>query len=48
MKEKRDKAKEWIQLNYYVMPEEIQREVQEWPKEWKVPEIPTAIPSSQT
>jgi hypothetical protein len=31
MQEKRDKAKEWLQLNYCVMQEEIQREVQEWP-----------------
>jgi hypothetical protein len=48
LQEKRDKAKEWLQLNYCVMTEEIQREVQEWPKEWKVPVIPTTVPSPQT
>jgi hypothetical protein len=32
----------------HVTLEEIQREVQEWPEEWKVPEIPTTVPSSQT
>jgi hypothetical protein len=38
-------AKETKPRNGYnsttVMQEEIQREVQEWPEEWKVPEIPT-------
>jgi hypothetical protein len=48
MQAKGDKAKEWLQLNYCVMQEEIQREVQEWPEEWKVPKIPTTVPRSQT
>jgi hypothetical protein len=47
LQEKRYKAKEWLQLNYYVMKKEIQREVQEWPKECKVLKIPTTLPSSQ-
>jgi hypothetical protein len=47
MQAKHDKAKEWLQLNYCITQEEIQREVQEWPEEWKVPQIPTMVQSAR-
>jgi hypothetical protein len=43
MQAKCDKTKEWIQLNYCITQEEIEREVQEWPEEWKVPQIQTMV-----
>jgi hypothetical protein len=48
LQEKRDPAKEWLQLNYCVTMQDIQMEVQEWSEEWKVPMIPKTVPGGQT
>jgi hypothetical protein len=44
---KKDPAKEWLQLKYCMMMQDIHMEVQEWHEEWKVPEIPRATPTVQ-
>jgi hypothetical protein len=44
---KKDPTKEWLQLKYCVMMQDIHMEVQEWPEEWKVPEIPREMPTVQ-
>jgi hypothetical protein len=48
LQEKRDPTKEWLQLSYCVMMQDIQMEVKEWPEEWKVPMIPKTVPTVQT
>jgi hypothetical protein len=48
LQEKRDPTKEWLQLSYCVMMQDIQMEVKEWPEEWKVPMIPKTMPTVQT
>jgi hypothetical protein len=47
LQEKKDPTKEWLQLKYCVMMQDIHMEVQEWPEEWKVPEIPREMPTVQ-
>jgi hypothetical protein len=47
LQEKKDPTKEWLQLKYCVMMQDIHMEVQEWPEEWKVPEIPREMPIVQ-
>jgi hypothetical protein len=47
LQEKKDPTKEWLQLKYCVTMQDIHMEVQEWPEEWKVPEIPSAMPPVQ-
>jgi hypothetical protein len=44
---KKDPTKEWLQLKYYVTMKDIHMEVQEWPQEWKVPDIPRVTPTIQ-
>jgi hypothetical protein len=48
LQEKRDLTKEWLQLSYCAMMQDIQMEVKEWPKKWKVSMIPTIAPAVQT
>jgi hypothetical protein len=45
--EKKDPIKEWLQLKYCVTMQDIHMEVQEWPDEWKVQDIPREIPTVQ-
>jgi hypothetical protein len=48
LQEKRDPTKEWLQLRYYVMMQDIKMEVQECLDEWKVPIITKMVPTVQT
>ena len=43
---KRDPKKEWLQLRYCVIGEEVQWYMKDWPEEWKVPFIPKKVPIS--
>jgi hypothetical protein len=48
LQDKRDLAKEWLQLNYCMNMQDIHMEVQEWLEEWRIPTISKTMPGGQT